>query len=126
MEHVQSVIVRGNRSRWRVDGPAGTALEFEAEMTAHEPGRLLAWKTLPGETIEHSGNVRFESAGDGTRLHIEMTYRPPGGRLAHAIAHILGWDPKARMDDDLVRMKALLEDGFTRAHHSRISLSDVH
>ena len=37
-----------------------------------------------------------------------------------------GWDPKARMDDDLVRMKALLEEGKTRAHQHRVELADLH
>jgi uncharacterized membrane protein len=55
-----------------------------------------------------------------------MTYHPPGGVFAHAIAHLLGWDPKSRMDEDLVRMKALLEAGHTRAHHQHVELADLH
>jgi hypothetical protein len=45
--------------------------------------------------------------------------------IGHAIAHLLGWDPKARLDDDLVRLKALLEDGRTRAHGEHVALSDI-
>jgi uncharacterized membrane protein len=128
MEHVRDIDLQlgGSRSRWTVDGPAGTRVEFEAETIASEPDRLIAWKTVPNQPIDHEGRVRFEEAPGGTRVHVQMTYRPPGGVVGHAIAHILGWDPKARMNDDLVRMKALLEEGKTRAHHQRVELMDLH
>jgi uncharacterized membrane protein len=128
MEHVREVDLEigGRRSRWTVDGPAGTKLEFEAETTAYEPERLIAWKTLPNQPVDHEGRVRFEEMPGGTRVHVQMTYRPAGGVVGHAIAHILGWDPKTRMDDDLVRLKALLEEGKTRAHQQRVELADLH
>ncbi|HSD90676.1 MAG TPA: SRPBCC family protein [Kofleriaceae bacterium] len=128
MQHVQEVDVQigGKRSRWTVDGPAGTKVEFEAETTELEPDRVLAWRTLPNQKVEHHGIVRFSEVEGGTRVAVQMTYRPPGGIVGHAIAHILGWDPKARMDDDLVRMKALLEEGRTRAHRQTVELADLH
>jgi len=128
MEHVRDIDVEigGNRSRWTVDGPAGTKVEFEAEMCELVTDSVIAWKTLPNQPIDHEGRVRFEELSGGTRVHVQMTYRPPGGVIGHAIAHLLGWDPKARMDDDLVRMKALLEEGKTRAHMHRIELVDLH
>jgi uncharacterized membrane protein len=128
MQHVQEVDVQvgGNRSRWIVDGPAGTRLVFEAETILFEPDRAIGWRTLPGQRIEHEGRVRFESVAGGTRVTVDMTYRPPGGVFGHALAHLLGWDPKTRMDEDLVRMKALLEAGRTRAHHHHVELADLH
>jgi hypothetical protein len=30
------------------------------------------------------------------------------------------------LDDDLIRMKALLEEGRTRAHQHRVELADLH
>jgi uncharacterized membrane protein/osmotically-inducible protein OsmY len=128
MQHVREIDLEigGRRSRWTVDGPAGTKLEFEAETTDFEPDRVIAWKTVPHQPVDHEGRVRFEEVTGGTRVNVQMTYRPPGGIVGHAIAHILGWDPKARMDDDLVRMKALLEEGKTRAHQQRVELADLH
>jgi uncharacterized membrane protein len=128
MQHVREIDLEigGSKSRWTVDGPAGTKLEFEAETTAFEPDRVIAWKTTPHQPIDHEGRVRFEEVDGNTRVHVQMTYRPPGGIVGHAIAHILGWDPKARMDEDLVRMKALLEEGKTRAHQTRVELADLH
>ncbi len=128
MQHVREVDIEvgGNRTRWTVAGPAGTKLEFEAETIELEPDRVIAWRTLPGQSIEHEGRVRFIEVEGGTRVQVQMTYRPPGGVVGHAIAHILGWDPKARMDEDLARMKSLLEEGRTRAHAESIALSDLH
>jgi uncharacterized membrane protein len=126
MDHVRQVEIEGSRSRWRVDGPAGTVVEFESQITRFEPDRILCWQTLPDQPIEHEGMVRFDEVGGRTRVHVQMRYHPPGGRVGHTLAHVLGWDPKRRMDDDLVRMKALLEDGRTRAHHQRVALEDLH
>jgi uncharacterized membrane protein len=128
MQHVRDIDIElgGKKSRWTVDGPAGTKVEFEAETIAFEPDHLIAWRTLRGQPIEHEGKIRFEETMGGTRVHVQMTYRPPGGIVGHAIAHILGWDPKARMDDDLARMKVLLEEGKTRAHQQRVELADLH
>ena len=55
-----------------------------------------------------------------------MEYCPPAGVLGHAIGRLLGFDPKSRMNDALMRMKALLEKGRTRAHHVPITIRDVH
>lgn len=128
MSHVREVDIEvgGRKTRWTVDGPAGTKLEFEAETTAFESDRLIAWRTLPDQKFEHEGRVRFEQVEGGTRVQVMMSYRPPMGVVGHAIAHILGWDPKARMDDDLARMKTLLEDGKTRSHDGRVELTDLH
>ncbi len=128
MQHVREVDLEigGRKSRWTVDGPAGTRLEFEAETVAFDPDRVIAWRTVANQPIDHEGRVRFEAMDGSTRVHVQMTYRPPGGIVGHALAHILGWDPKARMDDDLIRLKALLEEGKTRAHQQRIELADLH
>ena len=126
MEHVRDVQVGGERTKWRVDGPAGTEIEFQSKVTRVEPGRRICWQTLPDQAIEHEGIVRFDEVDGGTRVHVQMKYHPPGGVLGHTIAHVLGWDPKARLDDDMVRMKALLEAGKTRAHHTRVAIEDLH
>jgi uncharacterized membrane protein len=126
MEHVRGVELHGARSRWAVDGPAGSVVKFESEITKLEPDRLICWRTLPDQPIEHAGIVRFDEVDGRTRVIVRLEYHPPGGRLVHTLAHVLGWDPKARMDDDLARMKALIEEGFTRAHRRRIAIEDLH
>ena len=122
MRHVRDIDLQvgGTRSMWTVDGPAGTAVHFEAETVELEPDRVIAWRTIPGQQIEHEGRVKFEELPEErTRVTVRMVYKPPGGVIGHAIAHILGWDPKSRIDDDLVRMKALLEEGKQRPPRDR-------
>lgn len=126
MEHVKSIeITEQGGSRWTVDGPGGVPMRFETVMTKLEENREVAWETMPDQIVEHSGRVRFDRVPGGTRVDIQMTYRPPAGVVGHVIAHLLRSDPKARIDDDMIRMKALLEDGKTRAHGSRITVEEL-
>lgn len=129
MEHVRQVKVsRDNplRSHWEVRGPGGVTMKWDAEVTRHIPAEVFAWKTLPGSRVEHAGVVEFEEVGeDTTRVHVRMTYNPPAGALGHAVASLLGADPKSRMDEDLVRFKALLEEGRTRAHGHQIAREEL-
>lgn len=98
-------------SHWTVAGPAGVPVQWDAETTQREPNRLLAWRTLPGSKVEHEGVVRFEEAERGTRLSVRMSYRPPAGALGHVVARLFGADPKTEFDEDLLRLKTLLETG---------------
>ncbi len=127
MQHVKRVeILDEARSRWTVAGPAGIDVEWDATITRQIPNRVLAWRTRPGATVEHAGIVHFEELDEGgTRLHIRLAYNPPAGAIGHVIAKLFGKDPKTAMDEDLVRMKSLLELGKTSAHGDRISLDEL-
>jgi len=103
------------RSHWVVAGPAGVSVEWDAETTACVANELLAWRTVANATITHAGIIRFERAGTGTRLHVELRYNPPGGALGHVAAKLFGADPKTELAEDLVRLKTFLETG-TPAH----------
>ena len=114
MAHVRNVRREGDdRSRWTVAGPAGVPIEWETEETRREVPSLLGWRTVEGSPVEHTGVVRFEPVAGGTRIHLQMHYNPPAGALGHALAALLGADPKRALDEDLVRFKSLLEDGKT-------------
>ncbi len=112
MTHVREVHVRGDgTSQWVVDGPAGRTISWEAVTTRLEPNRLIAWRTLPGSAVDHSGLLRFEPTEGGTRIIVTMSYTPFGGALGHAIARLFGTDPKSELNDDLMRVKVFLETG---------------
>jgi len=127
MDHVKRIVADDSgHSHWEVDGPGGIRLGFDAQTTRFVPNRLIAWETVPHQIIEHRGSVHFESVADGgTRIHVQMRFNPPAGALGHSVAKIFGWDPKARMDEDLVRMKGLLEHGRARAHGQRVTIDDL-
>lgn len=100
------------RSHWKVVGPAGMPVQFDAEITRTIPNQLIAWKTLTGSPVAHAGIVRLDPVADArTRVHIRMSYNPPAGWLGHGIAAAFGADPKSSMGEDLVRMKTLIETG---------------
>jgi len=99
------------RWRWRVLGPAGTTVEWDSELSAFEPNRLIAWRTVRNAPVRHAGIVRFTPENGGTRLDIRMSYNPLAGMLGHAVARLLGTDPKSRLEQDLVRLKTFIETG---------------
>jgi uncharacterized membrane protein len=99
----------GGRSRWVVDGPEGT-LEWNAVITVEAPGALLAWRSEPGAVLENAGAVRFSREGTGTRLDLRFCYNPPT-RAGAAVAELFGADPRAQLNQDLGRLKSLLESG---------------
>ena len=93
-------------------GPAGAPVEWNAIVTEYVPNRSIGWKTTPDSKVQHEGTVRFESNADGsTRVDIRLSYNPLAGGLGHAAAAIFGADPKTQMDEDLARMKTLIETG---------------
>lgn len=114
MRHLESVRLTGaNRMRWVARGPAGSTVEWDAEVTADEPERLLAWRSLEGAEVENHGTVRFERApgGRGTIIRVQLAYRPPGGGAGALVARMFGEEPSMQIDEDLRRFKWLIETG---------------
>lgn len=112
MSHVVEVRDLGRgRSHWIVRGPGGSEYEWNSVLTEQSPPHRLAWRSEAGAEIPQSGSVQFEPHRGGTRVTVRMSYTPPVGALGHGLATLLGSDPKARMDDDLARMKTFIERG---------------
>jgi uncharacterized membrane protein len=119
MDHVESVqMTSDRRSHWKVRGPLGSSVEWNAETTKLVPNEVIAWKSVGDSLVKHAGIVRFESAdgGDATRIDVRLTYNPIVGRVGHAVATLFGVDPKKSLDEDLLRLKSLLEEGKATAH----------
>ena len=110
MDHVKEVSEQNGISDWKVAGPAGSSMEFQSHITRDIPNESIAWETIPNSQINHAGVVRFEENWDGgTRVTVQMTYMPPAGVVGHKVAELFGVDPRQAMQDDLLRLKALLE-----------------
>lgn len=124
--HVHAVEQTGDkRHHWTISGPLSTCLKWETEITRVIPDRLIAWRSTPGASIENTGVVQFTTDDQGTRVHIRLTYFPPAGILTHRIVELFGADPKAVLDQDLARLKSLLEQGKTHVHQHKVTLSEV-
>lgn len=125
MDHVKEITVQGDVSTWRVSGPAGTAIEFQSHITNDIPNQSISWETLPDSPVKHAGFVRFDQIRDGgTRVSVQMEYLPPAGALGHAVAELFGVDPRQAMNEDLIRLKSLLEEGKTSSSEGEAILSD--
>lgn len=114
MAHLESVTpLDEKRSRWVARGPGGTRVAWEAEITADEPGRLIAWRSVDGADIENAGSVRFTAApgGRGTEVKVLLSYELPAGRLGEAAVAWLGESGDQEVREDLRRFKQKMETG---------------
>jgi uncharacterized membrane protein len=127
MSHLREVRkIDEGRSHWVAVGPAGVPVEWDAIVTDWVQNQLIAWKSVEGSTVESAGRVRFQPTPEGgTEIQVQMSYNPPAGVVGHAVASLFGTDPKRAMDEDMVRLKSLLEEGKTRADGEPVELEEV-
>jgi uncharacterized membrane protein len=113
MQNIEEIRTTGeDTTHWKVKGPLGKSVEFDARTTEKDPDRGIAWNTIDGEVMT-SGEVRFEEiAGDRTRVEVTMNYSdPPGGAVGEKVAGILS-DPQKSMQEDLQNFRRIAENGF--------------
>lgn len=124
MYHLQMVEeTGGNRSHWTAKAPAGSTVEWDAEITEERPNELIAWRSIGGkdDDVQNNGVVRFVEApgGRGTEVHVMLDYDPPAGKAGALFAKLFGEDPAEQTGDDLYRLKQVLETGeVLRSHGS--------
>jgi uncharacterized membrane protein len=113
MNHLESVrMTGGDRSHWVAKAPAGTTVEWDAEVYNEKENELIAWRTLEGSQVSSAGSVRFEAAPDGgTNVRVSLKYDPPGGKLGAMVARLFGENPEQQIDEDLGRFKQMMEMG---------------
>jgi uncharacterized membrane protein len=112
MQNVEEVrMTDRDTSHWRVKGPMGKSVEFDARTTEMDPNRGIGWNTTEGEVMT-SGEVRFEEVAPGrTRVEVTMNYAdPPGGQVGEAVANILS-NPERNMQEDLQNFAEIVERG---------------
>jgi uncharacterized membrane protein len=122
MSHVREVEDLGHgRSHWSVSGPGGVPIEWNATLTQQTPNEVIAWRSEAGSMLENAGVIRFVPSGSGTRVDLRFCYHPPAGGAGEAVAELLGSDPRAKLNEDLGRMKALLEATTRSESHGKES-----
>jgi uncharacterized membrane protein len=111
MAHLEAVKDDGETSSWRAKAPAGTSVEWRAEITQDVPNEKLAWRSLEGASVPNRGAVCFKQApgGRGTVVIVELKYDPPGGALSGLLAKLFGEEPGQQIAGDLRRLKQVLE-----------------
>ncbi|MEU8244073.1 SRPBCC family protein [Actinoplanes missouriensis] len=114
MAHLEQVRTTGDRtSHWVADAPFGKTVAWDAEITEEAPGEKVAWRSVGNADVPNTGSVRFSPAPDGvsTEVHVTLTYDIPGGAIGKAVAKYFGEEPHQQLDDDLRRLKQVLETG---------------
>jgi uncharacterized membrane protein len=114
MSHLESVErITDTLSRWRAKGPAGTDVEWNAEIINEVPDQVIGWRSIEGSDVVSAGSVNFDEAGPGrgTRVRVRLQYSPPGGKVGAAVAKLFGRDAATEIREDLRRFKQLIETG---------------
>ena len=112
MQNIEEVRTTGEeKSHWRVKGPLGKSVEFDAKTTEMDPNRGIGWNTVDGQVMT-SGEVRFEEIlPDRTRVEVTMNYAdPPGGKVGEVVAEAVS-NPERIMREDLQNFSRIVERG---------------
>jgi uncharacterized membrane protein len=112
MQNVEEVRMTGqDTSHWKVKGPLGKSVEFDARTTEMDPSRGIGWNTVEGEVMT-SGEARFEEVSPGrTRIDVTMNYAdPPGGKVGEVAANVLS-NPERMLREDLENFARIVERG---------------
>lgn len=113
MSYVEAVDVRSSRqSHWVVNTAVGR-VSWHAEIHEDVPGKRIAWHTLPGTKVPHSGAVTFKLAPDGRRTEVVVEFQiaPVGwmhGGIGDAVGKLLAG---SQIEGDLRRFKQVIETG---------------
>jgi uncharacterized membrane protein len=114
MAHLDEVRATGEKtSTWRASAPFDRTVEWDAEITDDLPGERIGWRSVGEPDVPNSGKVWFVPAPDGvsTEVHVLLVYDIPGGALGKALAKYFGEEPHQQLDDDLRRLKQIVETG---------------
>jgi uncharacterized membrane protein len=123
MERLESLeVLPSGRSRWRVRGPKGPSLSWEAEIVEDRAGDIIRWQSVEGSDLTNRGAVRFRPApgGQGTEIAVELEYVPPAGELGRLASVLSNEALEVQLERDLRRLKQLLEVGEIVQSDARI------
>ncbi|MBV9463610.1 MAG: SRPBCC family protein [Verrucomicrobiae bacterium] len=116
MPHLKAVEeLSGRRSHWVARGPARTSIEWDADIIADVPNKLISWRSIDGSNVENAGSVSFRPiAPQSTEVRVQLTYNPPAGELGRLIADWFGETPEEQIGRDLENFRRMLETGEMR------------
>jgi len=94
---------------WKVAGPLGTSVGWQAKIVEDIPNEKIAWASVDGE-VANSGAVRFDDHGSSTGIEVSLAYDPPAGVLGDAVAKLFA-DPQDKVERALEAFKSTIETG---------------
>lgn len=119
MEHVEEVRkldADGKRTHWKLKGPMGMSVEYDAELTQDVENKSIGWNSTSG-SMQTSGTVTFADVDEYTEVHVVMQwYDTPGGAIGEVVSKLFQ-KPHEMLQDDLERFKNLVETRSGAAAH---------
>jgi uncharacterized membrane protein len=113
MSHLDNITAIDNkRSHWEAKVPGNIGnISWDAEIIEDEPGKHIAWQSLPGSTIDNAGKVDFEDApgSEGTIVKVVITYLPPAGGFGAGLAKLLNPLFERIVREDVLSFKEYIE-----------------
>jgi len=99
-------------THWKVSGPLGKSVEWDAKIVEDLPGAKIAWASVEssGLDVKNSGAVRFDDHGATTGVEVSLAYDPPAGLLGDAVAKLFA-DPQDKVEKALEAFKTTIEQG---------------
>ena len=96
-------------THWKVSGPLGKSVEWDAKIVEDLPGQKIAWASTDG-SVANSGAVRFDDHGASTGVEVSLAYDPPAGVVGDAVAKLFA-DPQDKVENALAAFKKTIETG---------------
>jgi len=111
MEHVEEVRNLGGdgqMSHWKLKGPLGITVEYDARLTQDVENKSIGWNSTEG-SMQTTGVVTFTEVDDYTEIHVVMQwYDPPAGAIGEWFSKTFQ-DPEKMLQEDLERFKNIME-----------------
>jgi uncharacterized membrane protein len=113
MPDVEEVVPKNGSTQvthWKVHGPLGKTVEWDAKIVEDVPNTRIAWATegSSGLDVKNAGAVRFDDHGGTTGVEVSLQYDPPAGLLGEAVAKIFA-DPQSKVERALDAFKERIE-----------------
>ena len=113
MPDVEQVVPKDGSTQvthWKVHGPLGKTVEWDAKIVEDVPNTRIAWATedSSGLDVKNAGAVRFDDHGGTTGVEVSLQYDPPAGILGEAVAKIFA-DPQSKVERALAAFKETIE-----------------
>ena len=110
VESVQPLEGSTKTTHWKVAGPLGTTVEWDATIVEDVENTRIAWATedSTGLEVKNAGAVRFDDHGATTGVEVSLQYDPPAGVLGEAVAKLFA-NPQKMVEECLAAFKTTIE-----------------
>lgn len=110
VESVTPADTSGRLTHWKVRGPLGKSVEWDARIVEDVPNTRIAWASVdsPDTQVQTAGAVRFDDHGGTTGVEVSLTYDVPAGPLGALVAKAIS-DPQRKVEEALAAFKSTIE-----------------